>query len=317
MEPFQDARVNLFRGNALETSDLPDAAIVFGDDRSVHRVLTSLAYTATPLLVVPTGMANDFAHCLGIATPKAALRAWRRFLDRADNVCCIDLASVRPMAAADNSQEPPFDSLTFADSDGRFAPPSRPLASVILRHHLHHAEESAEQQRMIYFSGSAGLGLDCEINRRAERMPRSLRRLGGYVAAALQALAAHQPPTLCMYSYDVRDQELRLQREMLLAAVANAPQCGSGMKILRKAKLDDGQLDVCFVPAMSTAKALHALYRIYSGTHLQLPGVTYFRARQVFIESAEPLAIYADGEYLCHTPAEIAAAPRALRVIVP
>jgi len=31
----------------------------------------------------------------------------------------------------------------------------------------------------------------------------------------------------------------------------------------------------------------------------------------------DPLAIFADGEYLCQTPAEISAAPRALRVIVP
>jgi diacylglycerol kinase family enzyme len=315
--PFHDARVNLFRGNTLEPNDLPDVALVFGGDGAVHRVLASLAYTRTPLLVVPTGRANDFASCLGIAHPKAALRAWRRFLDRGDNVCCIDLGSVRPIAAPEPAEAQWLDSLTFADADGRFAPPSSPLAPVILRHSLHHAEESAEQQRMIYFSGIAALGLDSEVNRRASRMPGWLRRNGGYLLAALQALTGYRPPTLCLHSYDARDDEVRLEGEVVLAAIGNAPQCGSGMKMLPKAKLDDGQLDLCFVPAMPKARVLRYLHRICSGTHLRLPEVTYFRSRQVFLESPEPVPIYADGEYLCQTPAEISAAPRALRVIVP
>ena len=62
VEPFRDARVNVFRGNTLEPNDLPDVAMVFGGDGAVHRVLPSLAYTRTPLLVVPTGSANDLAR---------------------------------------------------------------------------------------------------------------------------------------------------------------------------------------------------------------------------------------------------------------
>jgi diacylglycerol kinase (ATP) len=317
VEPFRDARVNLFRGNTLEPGDLPDVALVFGGDGSVHRVLPSLAYSRTPLLVVPTGSANDFARCLGIDTPGTALRAWQRYLDRGDNVCCIDLGAVRPMAAPVPGEMERTESRTFADSEGRIAPPANPLAPVILRRQLQHAEESAEQQRMIYFSGIAGLGLDSETNRRANRMPGWLRRHGGYVIAVLQALAGYCPPAVRLYSYDSRDAEIRLEGNVMLAAIGNAPEYGSGMKMLPKAKLDDGQLDLCFVPAIPKSRVLRYLHRIYAGTHLRLPEVTYFRARQVFLESAEPLAIYADGEYLCHTPAEISAAPRALRVIVP
>ena len=317
MEPFHDARVNLFRGNTLEPYDLPDVAMVFGGDGSVHRVLPSLAYSRTPLLVVPTGSANDFAHCLGIDSPQAALRAWQRYLDRGDNVCCIDLGSVRPLAAPAPGEMERLESYTYADSEGRIAPPADPLAPVILRRQLQRAEESAEQQRIIYFSGIAGLGLDTETNRLANRMPGWLRRHGGYLIAAMQALAGYRPPSLRMYSYDARDAEVKLEGEVMLVAIGNAPEYGSGMKMLPKAKLDDGQLDLCFVPAVGKARVLRCLHRIYSGTHLRLPEVTYFRARQVFLEAPEPLPIYADGEYLCQTPAEITAAPRALRVIVP
>ncbi len=124
-------------------------------------------------------------------------------------------------------------------------------------------------------------------------------------------------PVLRLYSYDASGQETCLDGAVLLAAIGNAPEYGNGMKMLPHAQLDDGQLDLCFVPAMPRSFVLRYFHRIYSGTHLRVPEVRYFRTRQVFLESDEPIAIYADGEYLCQTPAEISAAPRALRVIVP
>lgn len=320
VEPFCDARVNVFRGDALEANDLPDVAIVFGGDGAVHRVLASLAYTETPLLVVPTGSANDFARCLGIPNRSEALRAWRRYLDRGDNVRTIDLGTVRPMAHPAPSMTGPQDS-EFSDTEFRLARPVTPLGPAAVRQQIRHAEETAEESvedpRVIYFSGIAGLGLDAETNRRANRMPGWLRRRGGYLLAALGALFDYAPPVLRLYCYDSCGQETCLNGPVLFTAVGNAPEYGSGMRMLPQAQLDDGQLDLCFVPAMSRSFVLTHFYRIYSGTHLLVPKVRYFRTRQVFVESGEPVAIYADGEYLCETPAEISASSRALRVIVP
>jgi len=321
VEPFRDARVNVFRGNTLEPNDLPDVAMVFGGDGAVHRVLPSLAYTRTPLLVVPTGNANDFARCLGIPNTAEALRAWRRYLDRGDNVRCIDLGTVRPMTAdapdsTPGEAEQP-DSLTFADAEGRIAPPATPLGPLIMRNQMQHVEESAEQQRVIYFGGIAGVGLAAETNRWAARMPGWLLRHGGYALAALRALVSFVAPTLRLYSFDGDGDEVQLVGRALLAVIGNAPEYGCGMKMLPHAQLDDGQLDLCFVPEMPKARVLRYLHRVYWGTHLRVPEVQYFRTRQIFLESDAPIAVYADGERLCQTPVEIAAAPRALRVIVP
>jgi diacylglycerol kinase (ATP) len=317
VDPFCDERVNVFRGNTLEPNDLPDVALVFGGDGAVHRVLPALAYSEIPLLVVPTGSANDFAHCLGIPNREAALHAWRRYLDCGDNVRTVDLGTVRPMAEPQLTEMESLDSTTYADAEGRIARPGAPLGPVIMRQHLRHAEENAERQRVIYFSGIAGLGLDTETNRRANRMPGWLRCHGGYVLAALRALAGYVPPNVCLHSFDIRGQETCLEGRVLLVAIGNAPEYGSGMRMLPQAQFDDGQLDLCFIPEMPILKVFRYLHRIYRGTHLLVQGVRYIRTTQVFVESDQPIAIYADGEYLCQTPAEIAPAPKALRVIVP
>lgn len=315
VEPFLDARVNVFRGNTLEPNDLPDVAMVFGGDGAVHRVLASLAYTQTPLLVIPTGSGNDFARCIGIPSRGEALRAWRRYLDLGDNIRTIDLGTVRPMAEPEPGENTHPNSKTFAD--GRIPHPVSSLSPRIMRQQLHHAEESAEQQRVIHFSGIAGLGLDAETVQRANRMPDWLRHHGGRMWAALRALISYCPPTVRLHSFDAEGRETCLSGPVLFTAIGNAPEYGSGIKMLPQAVMDDGQLDLCFVPAMPVSQVLRHFHRIYSGTHLQVPKVRYLRTRQVFLESDEPVAFYADGEYLCKAPAEISASPRALRVIVP
>lgn len=307
----------MFRGNSLEPNDLPDVAMVFGGDGSVHRVLPSLAYKQTPLLVVPTGTANDFARCLGIPNRDAALRAWRRYLDRGDNVRTIDLGTVRPMAIPEPAEMERPHSKTFAGVDRRVSHPERRLGPLIMRQHLHHEEESAEQLRVIYFSGIAGIGLDADTNQRANLMPCWLRRHGGYLLAALRALAAYKAPTVRLHSFDACGKETRLDGPVLFTAIGNAPEYGSGIKMLPRAQMDDGLLDLCFVPLMAKNVVLRNLYRIYYGTHLLVPQVRYMRTRQVFLESDAPIPIYADGEYLCQTPAEISNSAGALRVIVP
>src|SRR5208282_407711 len=113
------------------------------------------------------------------------------------------------------------------------------------------------------------------------------------------ALASYVPPTLRLYSYQGGGEEVRLMGAALLAAIGNAPEYGHGMKMLPHAQLDDGLLDLCFVPEMPKARVLRNFHRVYRGSHLRVPEVQYFRTRQVFLESDPPISVYADGELLC------------------
>jgi diacylglycerol kinase family enzyme len=89
------------------------------------------------------------------------------------------------------------------------------------------------------------------------------------------------------------------------------------MKIAPRARADDGQLDVCVIREIGKLKLLSLFPVVYFGRHLDIPQVDYFQAARLRIETEAPLQVYADGEYVCHTPIDISVVREALRVIVP
>lgn len=157
-----------------------------------------------------------------------------------------------------------------------------------------------------------GAGLDSVANARANRMPAWLRGSAGYVLAALQSLPSFQPP-----KFTISAGAREIQRSGFLLAVGNAHRYGHGMKIAPRAALDDGLLDVCLVGAMNKLKLLACVPTVFFGAHLGIRQVEYFQAAEVGIDSEPPVEIFADGEYVCRTPATVRLLPQALRVIVP
>ncbi len=158
----------------------------------------------------------------------------------------------------------------------------------------------------------AGAGLDAEANARANRMPAWLRHSGGYLISAVQALFSFRPAEVRLVT---ESQGKKLSA--ILVAVGNAHRYGGGIKIVPRARLDDGMLDVCLVARISKLKVLFCLPLIYFGGHTRLKEVQYFQARQVRIESDPALSVYADGELICQTGIEIGVLPESLTVIVP
>ena len=88
------------------------------------------------------------------------------------------------------------------------------------------------------------------------------------------------------------------------------------MKIAPLAKMDDGLLDICVVGGVDTFKLFCMFPTVYSGNHLKIREVAYSQATRVRVETEHPLDVYADGEYVCQTPVEVAIQPAALKVLV-
>jgi diacylglycerol kinase family enzyme len=169
--------------------------------------------------------------------------------------------------------------------------------------------------RPTYYCCVAGVGVDSEANRRANAQPAWLRRHGGYTLAALQAIFSFHPLQITVQTKG--EAAPALSEPGWMVAFANAPTYGHGMRIAPRAELDDGQLDVCFLRRTGRLRLLRLFPKVFSGAHVGRPQVAYFQASGLRVETASPLDVYADGDYVCRTPVEVGILPGALRVIVP
>jgi diacylglycerol kinase (ATP) len=167
-----------------------------------------------------------------------------------------------------------------------------------------------------YFSCVAGCGLDSTVARKANRMPRWLRRNGGYALALIPTLFQFSPIFLRLNILnDPGAMPEEISKPLLLAAFANTPYYGDGMRVAPHAKMDDGKLDLCLINPLNRLKLLSVFPSVYFGRHLGIEEVDYSQTKRVQVDSPSPVEIYADGEYVCQTPVEIGIERSALKVI--
>jgi len=259
------------------SSSEADAILVFGGDGTVHRHLAQLVRLQLPVLVVPCGSGNDFARALNLNKTKDSVAAWRKFASGAGHVRTIDLGVITPLAG------------------GAPAPHGR------------------------YFCCVGGVGLDSEVARRANQLPRWLRGHGGYVVSLPPALFRFAPLPMKISVPDAGHPGTFValsEKPVVLAAFANTPVYGGGMKIAPQAQIDDGQLDLCIISDINKLKLFCLFPTVYFGKHLSMKEVRCSRTERLRIETEKPLHVYADGEYVCQTPIEVRVEAQALRVIV-
>jgi diacylglycerol kinase (ATP) len=289
LQPFQnDKTIEWFIGMPTTATDA-DIILLFGGDGSIHRHLTQFVTLNLPVLVVPAGSGNDFARALGLRSVRDSLTAWRKFHREKNNVGAVDLGVIQPIAHAP-----------------QISPGNELLATR-------------------YFSSVAGIGLDAEVTRRANNLPRWLRGHGGYALSLVPALVRFAPLPMKISTRDEQDRKgfdsdgwtVRSDQPTMLAAFANTSSYGGGMKIAPQAKLDDGLLDVCVIGGVDPFKLVCMFPTVYFGRHLRIREVNYFQARSVRVETELPLDVYADGEFVCRTPIEVGIRSAALRVLMP
>jgi len=107
-----------------------------------------------------------------------------------------------------------------------------------------------------------------------------------------------------------------MEIESNLIVAANGRFAGGGMLLAPHAELDDGLLDVVVTDKATRFDVIRELPRIQRGAHLKNPKVSERRAREVSINSDEPMAIDLDGEMVGFTPARLRVLPGAIRFLV-
>ena len=278
LKPFQAGSPTRWLQGLPAASSDADAILLFGGDGTIHRHLPALVRLQLPVLIVPAGSGNDFARALNLRSVRDSLRVWRNFESGEIQAQGIDLGVIVPSAAP---------------------------------------------ERTHYFCGVAGCGLDSSAARRANQMPRWLRGHGGYALALLPLLLKLRAFSMRLTQVngaplsdsDSSKDQPETDKLTLLAAFANTPYYGDGMRIAPGADFADGKLDICRIKTLNPFKLFCVFPTVYFGRHLLMPEVEYSRAERVHLHTETPLEIYADGEFVCETPAEISIAMGALRVI--
>lgn len=318
LKPFQSDQSVEWRIGVPAADDV-DAVLVLGGDGTVHRHLGQLVRVGAPVLVVPAGSGNDFARALGMSSVRDSLAAWDKFCASGSNVRTIDLGMITPgesstgIDSSSTGREIPTLSQKAREewgtpegsfpicSDSSFA--NRPLSSP------------PQTRSPQYFCCVAGVGIDSEVARRANGLPRWLRGHGGYALSLAPTIFSFAPLPIRISVGDGDQWTVRSDAPTLLAAFANAPMYGGGMKIAPRAKMDDGLLDVCVVGAVSRLKLAAVFPTVYHGRHLSIKEVSYFSTPRVRVETEYPVDVYADGEFVCRTPVDVGVQAGALKIV--
>jgi diacylglycerol kinase (ATP) len=280
LKPFQAGTNFDWRIGMPAVADQADIILLFGGDGTIHRHLRQLVTLGLPVLVVPAGSGNDFARALGLRRVRDSLGAWRRFCSGQGNVRAIDLGIITPLTVAGGAPAP--------HESGR------------------------------YFCSVAGVGLDGEVARRANELPRWLRGHGGYALSLAPTIFHFAPLPMKIFTpEDAGGWSTRSDQPTILAAFGNTSTYGGGMKIAPHAQVDDGQLDVCVIGGIDPFKLFCMFPTVYFGRHLNIREVKYFQAARLRVETEAPLGVYADGEFACRTPVEVTVQPGALKVLTP
>ncbi len=164
------------------------------------------------------------------------------------------------------------------------------------------------------FALMVSAGFDAYVVR---RVPQSLKKRFGVYAflwTGLQELKRYQP---ARYHIALPDREL--EEEAVIVVVTNTSRYGWFTTIAPHARMDDGVLDLVWMPAVRTWRRAiwRVLVDVMTGRAGKCPYLRYERARTVHIAALPTQPAQCDGEPAGETPLSVSVVPGALRVIVP
>ena len=162
-----------------------------------------------------------------------------------------------------------------------------------------------------HFVNVASAGLSGVVTRSVNGAGKAFGARLAFLIGTLSGLARFRPPRVRLRI----DGAEVAAGEIALVAAANGRYFGGGMHVAPQARLDDGLLDVVIVPALPKPVLLTRLPRLYTGTHLDVPGVSLRRGRRLELEPDGPPALgEIDGESIARLPMTIEVLPGALQV---
>ena len=97
--------------------------------------------------------------------------------------------------------------------------------------------------------------------------------------------------------------------------ICNTRHVGTGMRMAPRARHDDGLMDVVLLEPATRLRTLGLLRRVYDGSHVGHPSVSYLQLEQIRLRPAHAGLLVVDGELLETDALEIEVVAKAIEVI--
>jgi diacylglycerol kinase family enzyme len=148
--------------------------------------------------------------------------------------------------------------------------------------------------RRRWFINVAGAGFDAYV---ISRLPRPVPSRLAYFWGALTGLLTYRAPR-----FTIKADGQVIDRQLLVAFVANAQTCGNGMRVAPVARVDDGLLDLVTINKVGLVNSLVKIARLYSGTILSDRIATHLRAVSLRVDADPPAVVEAEGQNVGTSP---------------
>ena len=171
----------------------------------------------------------------------------------------------------------------------------------------------------IYFANLFGIGFDAEVAKLANQMKSTHPRWNKlsafvYIFATIKKLLS----PFGYHEVKVKIDQQEIKSKILFVAIGNGKIYGGRFKITPEAILDDGWLEICLVEEMGRLKYLMSIPKVFKGTHKSIKGISFYRAKEIVVQSSEPILSQISGEVIeGQKKYTITLLPKRLKLIVP
>jgi diacylglycerol kinase (ATP) len=168
------------------------------------------------------------------------------------------------------------------------------------------------RERTVHFLNVTSFGVSGLITELVNRATKAFGGRVSFLLGTLRGITRYRPEMVRIRV----EGELVHDGPLVLGTAANGRYFGGGMRIAPRAEPADGLFDVVVIPGFSKLRLLGELPRIYRGSHLEVPAVSFHRGQRIEAEAA-PGRVWMeiDGEPLGTLPASIEVLPAAISVL--
>lgn len=142
-----------------------------------------------------------------------------------------------------------------------------------------------------YFINIASVGLDAEVAHKVQRSKKLIKGKFSYLYSLSSTLLNYKP-----IAFKITIDDINMEEPTLLTTISNGKYYGGGIMPTPYANIFDGNFDICHIRKLNKFKIPFILNKYIKGKHENIKEVSFFKGKNITIQSAHPFATNIDGE---------------------